>query len=446
MRLARRLLVPPFALALGAAALTTAGVASTTPVAHAAAASLPSLAGFRQMAVDAADGHIFISESGSGGIIVTSLSGQYVTTLDAGDGALGIALDGSTLYAALPVPGQVAAINAATLTQTTTYALPSGDLPYSVAVQSGDVWVSYDTGVLGSAAIGDIDLATGTFQAATAGPATWYSAPELAADPSGSGLLVAELPGISPVSTATFNTTTSPATPIASVSDLGGGACAVDAGFAVVPGGSHFLATCYNPPAALEFSPANLTMPAAYYGIAIPVFGPIAVAVAPDGTVAAGTSQEVYLFQPDGTLLGSHPLDAGLSLASGGLAWSADSSALYAVVKSSSGNYSAGPAADFEQATSSITLTPPSPAPHGGESLAITGRLTFSNGPLPRARRSSSAGTTLTALRRHCSQHGRSAPATSSSLTFRLRDSAPTRTRRASPAGMTSSAPRPASR
>jgi ribosomal protein S11 len=58
------------------------------------------------MAVDAAHGHIFISQGSSGenGILVTDLTGQVVTTITGQAGVVGITLspDGSTLYAAMP--------------------------------------------------------------------------------------------------------------------------------------------------------------------------------------------------------------------------------------------------------------------------------------------------------------------------------------------------------
>ena len=77
-------------------------------------ATLPQLTGFHQMVVDSANGYVFLSEgissesllsgaSSSTAIVVTDLTGTYITTLDAGDGVEGLALssDGNTLYAAL---------------------------------------------------------------------------------------------------------------------------------------------------------------------------------------------------------------------------------------------------------------------------------------------------------------------------------------------------------
>ena len=57
-------------------------VGSVQPALAASPASLP-IASYYQMAVDAAHGHIFISQGSSGqnGILVTDLTGQVVTTI-----------------------------------------------------------------------------------------------------------------------------------------------------------------------------------------------------------------------------------------------------------------------------------------------------------------------------------------------------------------------------
>jgi sugar lactone lactonase YvrE len=74
-----------------------------SPPSPPAATTLP-ITSYYQMAVDAAHGHIFISQGSSGedGILVTDLTGQ-VTTITGQDGVFGLTLspDGSTLYAAL---------------------------------------------------------------------------------------------------------------------------------------------------------------------------------------------------------------------------------------------------------------------------------------------------------------------------------------------------------
>jgi hypothetical protein len=392
LRVARKLLVPPLAVALGAAALSTAGFLAVTSGAQADAATpLPQLTAFHQMVVDAADGYIFLSEgssaasvqngnAGASGIIVATLSGQYVKALDAGDGVEGLALDGSTLYAALAKTGQVAAIDASTRAFTqTAYSLSAGDVPYSVAVQSGDVWVSYDAKVPGTgAAVGDISLSTGKFEPATAGTG-WDTSPDLAADPSDSGVLAGSV-SESPDQVAIYNTTTDPATGLAPLQSLGISSISSSCEPAVAPGGSEFITNCHSAADAAAYAVANLTTATASYADPPIPTVPNVIAVSPDGDIAVGSSQVVYVYQPDGSLLDTYQISNAESLVSDGLSWSADGSVLYAVVDSEAGAYSAGPITGFVQQTSTVTLTPPASAPLAGGAATITGQLAFSDG------------------------------------------------------------------
>jgi hypothetical protein len=137
-----------------------------------------------QLAVDGKHDHLFFSEGypddagspapGMGqGLLVTSFSGKTAATLDAGTEVTGLALspDGATLYAALPLADEVAAISTATLKQTAVYHLGSGDKPMSVAVASGKLWVSYDTGVTSKQTYGDTHATIGDFSLSAAHPA-----------------------------------------------------------------------------------------------------------------------------------------------------------------------------------------------------------------------------------------------------------------------------------
>src|SRR5215469_12195176 len=190
MRKILRLIVPGL---LGAAGLIGLAPASSS---YASTGTLLPISSYYQMVVDPAHGHIFISQGSSSqnGILVTDLTGQVVTTITGQTGVRGIALspDGSTLYAALSGGDAVTAISTATLTQTASYPLPAGDSPFNVAVQSGKVWVSYNTGTLFQAAVGYFDpSAASPALQAPASMSGWFSAPQLAADPSDTGVLVA---------------------------------------------------------------------------------------------------------------------------------------------------------------------------------------------------------------------------------------------------------------
>jgi YVTN family beta-propeller protein len=316
------------------------------------------------MAVDVAHGHIFISQGSTtqDTILVTNLSGQKVAAIPGQDGVMGIVLspDGSTLYAALSSSDAVSAISTATLKPIATYPLGTGDSPQDVAVQSGDVWVSYNTATPGAAAIGDIDLTASSpaFQAQSV-MGTWASVPDLAADPSNSGTLVAVETGMDSGDLATFNTASSPVTVLAQ----GGypGQCENPGDVAVVPGGSDFILACGFPSAGGVYSTADASpqgsYPASLY--------PDAVAIDTSGDVAVGGSApnnggpyapDVYVYHQGG----STPLNAfGVNipyngeLLGRGLAWSPDGSELYAVVTATF----SGPTTYTLETVSNPTLT-----------------------------------------------------------------------------------------
>jgi YVTN family beta-propeller protein len=297
-----------------------------------------------QMVADTAHGHLFISQgsdSDSDDIIVTNLAGTEVATITGQDGVGGLALspDGSTLYAALSSADAVTAISTSTLKQTASYPLGNGDSPVFVAVQSGKVWVSYNTTTPGQATIGDINLSASPpafeTQAAMGG---WYSAPQLAADPSGSGVLVAALPGISPATVASYNTTVDPATVRAEESPFND--CENEEDLAVAPGGSEFVLACGGSGAHYRYSTADLSQLGSYPTTA----HPDAVAIDASGDVAAGNlvfqssplSPNVYVFGPDGTTpLNTYGVTSSSDsyLVPRGLAFAADGSAVFAVLE-----------------------------------------------------------------------------------------------------------------
>jgi hypothetical protein len=321
------------------------------------------------MVVDSADGYIFLSEGGSGsasGIVVTSLAGSYVTTLDAGDGVQGIALSDGTLYAALDSSDSVGVIDAATLTQTQAWALPAGDVPNAVAVQSGKLWVTYG-GVLG-----DFDLSSGTFQAGLAAGG-WSS---LAADPSDTGVLIAAQQGSSPSFIAAYNTAVTPITPLAGPSVVQD--CTNENQVAVIPGGSEFVTACSSPYSAYLYDTNNLASPVTSYPIGA---YPSAVAVAADGTLAAGSTNAfpaIHVYSPSGTELNDFSLGGDPSLPAQGLAWSTNGSTLYAITQSGSG-FTLRVFDSPELTQSALTLSAPSTAGLG-TSVTVAGKLSLSTG------------------------------------------------------------------
>ena len=351
---------------------------------------------FYQIVADTAHGHLFISQGSSSqnDILVTDLTGQEVTTIGGQDGVMGMALspDGSTLYAALASGHEISAISTSTLQQTAVYPIGSGNTPSDVAVQSGKVWVSYGTGSVGQAAIGDIDLsATSPAFETQAAMDGWYAAPQLAADPQDTGVLVAAEPGLSPSSVASYNTSVDPATVRAqSVSFQN---CDNEGDLSVAPGGAEFVLACGAPYAHYRYSTANLSQLGSYPSTNYPD----AVAIAASGMVAAGTannpsSQDVYVYKADSTTaLNTYNVGgSSINLVARGLAWSATGSQLFAVIQDATAGYTLHVL--YPPLTSSVLSLSGPQSVSLGTSVQITGQLALGNGTLP-------SGTTVAVTR-----------------------------------------------
>lgn len=449
MRHKVKLLVPVLAGTLGLLALPTGSARAETTT------SLQ-LTGFHQILVDETAGYVFISEGtgseellngpdSAAGIVVTDLAGNYVTTLDAGDGVEGLALsaDGGTLYASLGSDSTVAAISVSSITATTTtptqvlYDLGGGQVPYDLALQSGELWVSYDpseTPVPGEAGIGYFDLsqASPSFQVAQ-GTGGWYAPPDLSADPSDSGILVAVESEQSPAEVATYDVAGGSVTTLAPMQELlnasGGDNCDNESDLAVVPGGSQFIVACGTPYAHYYYSTSDLSLLGEYTSSTYPD----AVAIAPDtGVVALGASDQydpqIYLYELGGST--STPLNeysfassTDTRVAGGGLALSPDGSELYAVTYSATSPSSKYSLHVFSNPAAALTLTGPA-TDILGNSVTLTGTVTLPTGSPP------PAGTTITVTR---STAGSTTPVTlppvttSADGTFTLSD-APTAT------------------
>jgi hypothetical protein len=367
----------------------------------------PHLTGFHQIVVDDALGYVFLSEGedsaaitgaadASTALVVTTLAGAYVATLDAGDGVEGLALtpDGETLYVALAAKDAVAALDVASIGRSspsqTLYALPAGSRPYDLALQSGELWVSYDGG--SSSEFGDFDLSASP-PAFTDGPfaTPWNSAPDLGADPGDSGVVVGSQNNSSLAQTVVYDTSTEPATVTSSTPYLGGpdtpASCQYAFQPAVLPGGTELVDAC-DAPAELEiYKVTDLQTPVGGYGTG--GLAPVAVTDTASGTLAVGGSSggtsgqgAVYVYRPDHTLVNLFRLGAGLQPAARGLAWSGDGSTLYAVTMTGSGSTPTFGLRVFGSATvpaSTLTLSGPGTADLT-KALALSGKLTLSTG------------------------------------------------------------------
>jgi hypothetical protein len=370
----RVMLASAFLAALSAVALpaSTAGVARAGTI-------TPQPAAY-QVFADTAHGHLFISEGSSPGyqpfpsgsaILVTDLNGDPVATLPGSLGVDGVTLspDDTTLYVAQD--GGVAAFSTATLQQTSFYSI--GFPAYSLAVQSGRIWVSYGEGN-GNFTIGSIDPSTGSFDAAPF-PVGWASFPPLiSADPADqSGTIVTSSVGVSPKTVASFNVSNPAAvTEVASSQSIG--ACQAPNGLAVAPGGAAFVCD------GILYSTADLSGQA-FYG------NDDVAGIAADGTVALAapqpanypdTSPDLFVFPPGAaSYRAAYTLETPTA-AVAALAWAADAATVYAVIQNTDAAQdplSFTVQALDARAPTALTLIGPASGTAAG-SVTLTGELT----------------------------------------------------------------------
>jgi hypothetical protein len=427
----------------GAAAIgIVAGAGASASTAGAVGAvSLPSLSSLHEVLVDtSADkgaGYIFYSEGQSAGaleerdslaksgVIVTTLNGSYVKTLESGNGTEGIALsaDGSTLYAATATG--IAAINANTLATENDVPLVAGGgtlLPYDLAVQGGDLWISYlaenadgDTVGNGIGGLSLADIASGAGAALTptqlSGP-TWSAPPSLAADPQESGALAAVEDGSSPPLVATYNVdSATPDMPVATSTTAAVQFvnCPSAGPATILPGGTFFWVSCDG--TETEYNMALFREGTVFGGLPFSAADGVDVAATTSSSrnVALGTSvsgtgnlpaAQVGVYEAGGGMLNIFSFvapDTDTRDSVVGLGWGSTGSTLYAVVEETSSaganSYALDVLPDANRAASALTLGGTSKAAYG-TAVSISGRLTFSAyGGL--------AATTVTVTRTH---------------------------------------------
>jgi hypothetical protein len=176
--------------------LSLLGLGTTTAAAD-TSTSLP-ISSYRDMAVDAAHQHVFLSDPFGSSILVTDYDGQVVQQISGEAGAWGMVLssDSSTLYVALRDAGAIAAIDTTTLQETARYDTGTGAGAYagptSLAQAGGKLWFGYSVDSW-NGALGSLDL-SGAQPVVTRGQGldTFRGSPRLAATPQDPDTLVAD--------------------------------------------------------------------------------------------------------------------------------------------------------------------------------------------------------------------------------------------------------------
>jgi hypothetical protein len=339
------------------------------------------LSGFSHLVLDPAHQHVFISSADSNEILVTDYSGNTVATIANEPGADGLVLssDGSTVYAALSTGDAVSAISTSTLTETARYSTGTGtqDDPVDLAYTGGDVWFSYGTGWNGGIGTVNPSSSPATVSLNTIGvTGTWYSAPVLAAAPNGA--LVAGAPNQSPVQLTSFNVSCGCAHQLAAATLSYPAYTSTSSNLndlAITPDGNDVVVASSAPYVHQILQVSNLAQVGQYTTGAYP----IAVSIASDGTVAAGSdSVGVSLFAPGGSSpLASYTFGDSV-IPAGGVAITPDASNLVVVSGVDSPYDTWAPTlniiTDPVQGPSTLSLTAPATAKRH-QPITLTGTL-----------------------------------------------------------------------
>jgi YVTN family beta-propeller protein len=316
-----------------ATALAAGAVAAVPAVAFATDSgnSIP-LSVFQHIAVDDANGYVFLDGGGSNGIAVRDASGAGIKVIHGEPGADGmtVSADGSTLYVALQTADAISVIDTSTLTETTRVHLGADTCPASVAALGSTVWFGY--GCDEHSGIGALDV-SGTPSAHLAAATGFVNPPILAVSPGLPGRIFAAIPGLTPSTVQSFDVsgTTLTAGPMREVGEnLRDMAVTADGADLITASGSPYIHPAYR---------TSDLGGDGHYGSNNPY--PIAVATSADGFVAAGVyasyDPDVYVYTRGGTLRHKYDFGTGTDvgkstqLAPAGLAFNADGSRLYAV-------------------------------------------------------------------------------------------------------------------
>ncbi|MEU7030356.1 hypothetical protein AB0A60_27180 [Streptomyces sp. NPDC046275] len=378
----------------GAAFITIAAslsVLGSPGSAQADSAHVLPVSSHRQTIADGAHRQVYSSAPGNDAVVVSDFDGRLVRTIEHLDGAWGLALSGDekTLYVALREADAIAAVDTTTLGEVRRFAIGAAGAPENLAVAGGKLWFSH--GDTGSGGIGSINIAAPepVVDLGDTPPGTWYGQPLLRSASAGSDRLVAGETEVTPGALRVYDVGSGSAKEIAHNDTPGG---SVD-DMAVTPDGQNVITAAHQPDSHQQFRLSDLTETRGY---ATGLY-PTTVAVAPDGTVAAGIGlgedKDVWVYRPGETDPvrtidlgdGSYP-----ELMPQSLAWAPDKSRLFAVRFTFDSRVVLDVVEDPAKAPGALAVDVPTTAPIGRE-FAVRGTLSSSL-PYP-------AGTTVTVTR-----------------------------------------------
>ncbi|MFI6644794.1 Ig-like domain repeat protein [Streptomyces sp. NPDC050504] len=373
------------ALAVGLSSVVLATGAASQ--ASADSARILSVASVGDLVVDGVHQRVYVSDPSSGKIVVTDYAGTVKATLTGLSGVSGLALsaDSSQVYAAVKDARRIVSVETATYTTTASYDL--GAAPRELEVVDGRIWFSHDS------SFGSLDVSgpQPVVRLSQNGAVTFSGATLLASDPAVPGVLVAG--GGSAL--AVYDVTADGAV-LRVKGDMSTSVDQLD----LTPDGKRVL-TSWGPMghgySLGEYSTGDL---AAQSGYPIEAY-PNAVRVAADGTIAGGSESwygdDVHIHKPGGrTPVREYDFpNTGTSsgadtLVDGALAWSPDSTRLFAVSVNNHNVHTLRTLTDPVRELPALTVSAPAKAERA-KKLTVTGRLTSKTVP--------AAGTALTVVR-----------------------------------------------
>ncbi|WP_405584806.1 Ig-like domain repeat protein [Streptomyces sp. NBC_01190] len=371
------------AVLFGSAALAV----GTAGPAAADAAKVLAVRSVGGLLVDGSHQRVYVSDPAGGKIVVTDYAGAVKATLAGLPGVSGLALsaDSGQVYAAVKGDDRIVSVDTQTYAPSGSYAL-GADAPTTLEIVDGRLWFGYADG-LGSLDLSGADPVVKLDQDAD----TLGAAPLLAADPAVPGVLAAG----SGSELAVFDVSADGAV-LRATGAMDSGVHQID----LTPDGQQVLTSWDTGGygyALGVYSATDLTHIGRYATDAYPN----AVAVAPDGTIAGGSSSwyepDVHILKPGATtptreydFPNTGDSSGADTLVDGALAWAPDRSRVFAVSENDLGTYTLRALTDPTKELPALKVT--APATSGRvKRLTVSGKLT-SKTTVP-------AGTPLTVTR-----------------------------------------------
>jgi hypothetical protein len=370
------------------------------------------------MVVDGAHQRVYVSDPTGGKIVVTDYSGTVKATLTGLSGVTGLALsaDSGQLYAAVKGGNRIVSVATSTYTQTASY--PVGAAPGDLEVVDGRIWFAHGTDI-GSLDTSGPEPVVHLAQRGDVGFSGAFGM-FLASDPAVPGVLVAGNGGALAVYDVSADG--------AALRVKGAMDTAVKQ-LDLTPDGKRVLTSWGAPQNGYglgSYATNDLTEQPGY-----PIDAyPNAVRVAPDGSVAGGSSSwyepDVHVHRPgDRTPVREYDFpNTGNSsgadtLVDGALAWAPDSSRVFAVSVNTYDTYTLRALTDPTKELPTLKVAAPATSERA-KKLTVTGKLT--------ARKPLAAGTALKVTRTDVdSPKGKALPAvrTKADGSFSLTDTPP---------------------